>query len=95
VDREMRQDFLSRVAIGAIIVAVVGGVVAIHHENNSAHARSSRNASPVDPSRLIYIKDERTDLCYAVRNSDLEGGLSFTHVPCSHRVEALIVQDAR
>ena len=93
--KEISQEF-RRGAIACAIILLAGGSASIaQHKASSVQARPAYTASAVDPSRLIYIKDERVNLCYAVRNSDLEGGLSFTHVPCSHRVEALIEQDAR
>ena len=46
------------------------------------------------PARLItvdYRRDDRTDLCFAeVRNSDVPYNPSWTNVPCSDAVKALL-----
>jgi len=42
---------------------------------------------------ISYVFDDRTELCYAVKEFETYGGYrieSFTNIPCSSRVENII-----
>lgn len=64
----------------------------------SCDASSSR--IEIDPSKINYMKDVRTDLCYAVVGRSRPGEMiatsfSITNVPCSEAVLRLIPVNQR
>ena len=46
------------------------------------------------PGKFVYLKDHRTDLCFVYRQyGDSSQGM-LSNVPCTEKVEALIVNGA-
>lgn len=87
------------IVIVGVLIALIGegvaGFVLYHHPTKESPRDDVRLGTDLINSReLYYVKDYRTDLCFAAHKFGWQNGL-LTNVPCTPKVEDHLINRAR
>ena len=87
------------IVIVGVLIAVIGGGVAgfvlrPHPTKESARDDVNFGTDLINSREMYYVKDYRTDLCFAAHKFGWQNGL-LTNVPCTPKVEDHLINRAR